>query len=643
MRKVSIKFQKRISIVPLLLLGGYCSIGYLIYYFREGFIIKENEFLFDKNPVYLTVFGVFLFLSIWASLHYYSLIGSTFSLTKKLSNAKNFKSVQEVFKNKHSVFSQIWEHYQRTFVLVDSKADDVETSVLNAMTRADADLYFNSDEIIDKAGLRLPFTVFIKLIPGSFIGLGILGTFIGFSQSVNFDTNAVDVSQLKSLFSGLSVAFGTSIVGVLTSLIFNFLIAHPLISRMNQNCRDLSDLLDTYFFATDADLANVALQKMDEIIKQGRDEFAEKIKVTTDTLSSVTDVLKETPRLIEESNKELQNTINLISDTTKEQINFIVSEIKTSLSAELSKVTESFDDSANKIHAAAGDISEIPVEISKLKDRFENVIKDTQDSYDALNEKWANAISNAIQNIITDSSAQVEEFINSFKVDVKEKTESVFTNIDERFVNSIQKLQIDFMEGVKEISNKSELLIQNTVHDISEEFSNSLVKLSDTHKEELVAEQNAFTEVVENFKITMKNIIEQVDLIPSEMNKLYTELEKIPEEVKLINEKFDTFGLNETIDRIQKLSSSMKEGASTLVSLMNISGDSFREAVRELAETSKEFEKINESMKHAERKFESSNTAMKLHIDNLLKHDKDISDSLVKIVDKLNSPIEDNK
>ena len=100
--------------------------------------------------------------------------------------------------------------------------------------------------------------------------------------------------------------------------------------------------------ASDADLANAALQKMDEIIKQGRDEFAEKIKVTTDTLSSVTDVLKETPRLIEESNKELQNTINLISDTTKEQINFIVSEIKTSLSAELSKVTESFDDSANK-------------------------------------------------------------------------------------------------------------------------------------------------------------------------------------------------------------------------------------------------------------------------------------------------------
>ena len=101
---------------------------------------------------------------------------------------------------------------------------------------------------------------------------------------------------------------------------------------MNQNCRDLSDLLDIYFFATDADLANATMQKMEEIIKQGKDEFAEKIKVTTDTLSSVTDVLKKTPRLIEESNKELQNTINLISDTTKEQINYIVNEINVLIS-----------------------------------------------------------------------------------------------------------------------------------------------------------------------------------------------------------------------------------------------------------------------------------------------------------------------
>ena len=635
MREVTLSIKRRVSVVPILLIIGFCSIGFLIYYFREGFLIRENEFLFGKNPVYLTVFGVFLLISIWTSIHYLYLICGTFRISKKISNAHNFESVCMVFKVKGSVFARIWEKYLGTFVSVDKNNDNVD-SVLKAMTRADADLYFNSDEIIDNAGLGIPFSVFIKLIPGSFIGLGILGTFIGFSQSVCFDMSAVDVGQLKTLFAGLSVAFGTSIVGVLTSIIFNFLISKPLILKMNQNCRMLSDLLDAYFFATDADLASAALSRMDAIIKQGRDEFAEKIKVTTDTLSKVTDVLKKTPNLIANSNKELQNTIALISDTTEEQFNFIVNEIKTSLGAELSKVTESFDNSVSAIHDAAADISKIPNEISKLKDKFENVIKGTQKSYDSLNEKWAKAISTSIQNIIADSTSQVEEFVNSFKADVEEKTAFVFGSIDEKFNGSIQRLKADFTDSLKEISNKSESFIKDSVNDISEGFVNSLEKLSDTHKEQLGVEQNVFKEVAGNFKISMKEVIEQVVSIPSEMKKLYTELEKIPEEIKVINEKFDTFGLNETMDRIQTLSHSLKDGSASMVSLMNNSGDSFKEATRELVETAKEFKKINESMKNAEKKFESSNTAMKLHIDNLLKHDKDFFDFLVKNVEKSN-------
>lgn len=641
MRAVNIKIKRQVSIVPLLLVIGFVSIGYLMYYFREGFIVRGEEFLFDKNPVYLAVFAIFLILSLWSSLHYLSLIGRTFRITQKLSKAHDLDAVTNVFKSKNSVFTQIWEKYQGTFVLVDKEHGNEESAVLSAMTRADADLYFNSDEIVDKAGLRLPFTVFIKLIPGSFIGLGILGTFIGFSQSVNFDTNAVDVNQLKSLFGGLSVAFGTSIIGVLTSLIFNFLIAHPLISRMNQNCRELSDLLDAYFFATDADLANAALQKMDVIIKQGRDEFAEKIKVTTDTLGKVTDVLKKTPGLIEDSNKELQNTINLISDTTKEQINYIVQEIKTSLSTELSKVTESFDGSAKAIHGAAADISRVPEDISKLKDKFEKVIKETQDSYDSLNEKWAEAIANAVQNIISNSSDQVQKFVESFKSDIENKTESVFGGLNSKFGESIDKLRNDFESSLHKIEEKSEKMITSSVNGVSEEIKNSLKTLADTHKEQLEFEQKSFEESTEKFKSTIKEMIEQVDAIPSELNELYTELAKIPEEVKTINERLDTSSLNETIDRIQELSRSMKEGEATLVSLMNNSGDSFKEAVVELSETANEFEKITESMKKAEKKFESSNTAMSHYIKDLLVHDKEITESLKIIADKLNPSAED--
>ena len=46
-------------------------------------------------------------------------------------------------------------------------------------------------------------------------------------------------------------------------------------------------------------------------------------------------------------------------------------------------------------------------------------------------------------------------------------------------------------------------------------------------------------------------------------------------------------------------------------------------------------------MKKGEKKFESSNTAMSLHIDKLLEHDKEISVSLERIADKLNPSTED--
>ena len=184
-------------------------------------------------------------------------------------------------------------------------------------------------------------------------------------------------------------------------------------------------------------------------------------------------------------------------------------------------------------------------------------------------------------------------------------------------------------------------MITSSVNGVSEEIKNSLKTLADTHKEQLEFEQKSFEESTEKFKSTIKEMIEQVDAIPSELNELYTELAKIPEEVKTINERLDTSSLNETIDRIQELSRSMKEGEATLVSLMNNSGDSFKEAVVELSETANEFEKITESMKKAEKKFESSNTAMSLHIDKLLEYDKEISVSLERIADKLNPSTED--
>jgi hypothetical protein len=57
--------------------------------------------------------------------------------------------------------------------------------------------------------------------------------------------------SIRNLLSGINTAFNTSIVGVVLSIVFNFLFLQPLLKRLEQDCNALADRLDqTYFIDT---------------------------------------------------------------------------------------------------------------------------------------------------------------------------------------------------------------------------------------------------------------------------------------------------------------------------------------------------------------------------------------------------------
>ncbi len=63
-------------------------------------------------------------------------------------------------------------------------------------------------------------------IPGSLTGLGILGTFVGLINGINFiNFSSIEgaVESISTLLSGISTAFYTSIAGVILSIVFNIL------------------------------------------------------------------------------------------------------------------------------------------------------------------------------------------------------------------------------------------------------------------------------------------------------------------------------------------------------------------------------------------------------------------------------------
>lgn len=141
-------------------------------------------------------------------------------------------------------WSNIWTLYEKTFMKG------------NRRTTVPAQNYFNMDSLLALSSERIPVLAILKAMPGTYTGLGILGTFIGFSAGLsNFNTSSTESMQesIKSLLSGINTAFNTSIVGVVLSIVFNFCFLQPLLKRLEHDCNALTDRLDEEFYVDGTD------------------------------------------------------------------------------------------------------------------------------------------------------------------------------------------------------------------------------------------------------------------------------------------------------------------------------------------------------------------------------------------------------
>ena len=92
-----------------------------------------------------------------------------------------------------------------------------------------------------------PLSALIKILPGTFIGFGILGTFLGFSNGISGMrlTGNVDelFGKLDTFFLGLNTAFITSIIGVILSVLFGTLLYQWPLNKIKFHCARIYNTL----------------------------------------------------------------------------------------------------------------------------------------------------------------------------------------------------------------------------------------------------------------------------------------------------------------------------------------------------------------------------------------------------------------
>lgn len=167
------------------------------------------------------------------------------------------------------------------------------------------EIYKTPESFIMHSYPKFPLSALVKILPGTFVGLGILGTFIGFSDGISEMSLTGNVDELFGkldiFFTGLNTAFFTSIIGVVLSVVFGIIYQFPL-NKIKFHC---------------SRIYNVLIKELDseEKSKIEFDSYILSIQGITKTLLTAKESIENLPQKFLEVEKSLEESILPIKET----------------------------------------------------------------------------------------------------------------------------------------------------------------------------------------------------------------------------------------------------------------------------------------------------------------------------------------
>lgn len=405
---------------------------------------------------------------------------------------KNFSELQKFFleiqrdKGKYSALNSknkkindICDAYKKSFLI---SGDDNYHK-----TRANSDLYFGSETWMQDMN-QLPIKTFLKIIPGTFIGFGILGTFIGFASglsSINITDSQSLLNGVQQLLNGLKSAFNTSIVGVLASVFLNFIIIHPLFNSLDHCSKKLCDYLDIQFFVTEVD----AMAIIDE----------------NNNLKPFPVVLTEILTRLE----GVSSNINVMGLKIGDQVTTSVKEtldktIEKIIKAEITKLKEEINSSIKLLNECQTNLQNAPQHLKEAAINMENSAKDSVELFKCQSITSIQAMTDTINNNLNskfDSYVNRVEEVSEEMLNIKNTLVLMpdnFKNIDNSISTTTNKLTAN-QENLANV-----LYASTNAFDKTNEISESLSKAYDEQTNKIEKMVSKFTDVLNEYKETSK-------------------------------------------------------------------------------------------------------------------------------------------
>ncbi|WP_132995200.1 hypothetical protein [Sporanaerobacter acetigenes] len=405
----------------------------------------------------------------------------------------------------------------------------------------DISVYFNKFNIIEMPGKRRV----AEIIPGILTALGILGTFLGLQEGVSYiDTTSPEKvkESIEFLTSGMSLAFVTSIIGIISSMVWS------RIDRKKYKC--YIKALDDFYILFDEKypVLNMEYFLNEMIIMQKNSTEATK-HIATDLSLEFSKALSKSINedILPNIDSSINSVVNSELKPTFENMANIIDEFSVNASENqidsMNIMVTGFLDKLNSVVNVEFDNLAISLnELTKwqmdTKDSLEDLLEEIKET--TLNQKEVNVNSEEVvlrYSELFDRFEKVNSILEEELLDVNETIDRL-KSANSTTASLAEQLYIihqDTDSTVEFIGNNISSLKENldiskaSLENISENLEDSTIAFSQELKDGLDTTFNIFdeglSEIAKRFSGTILEVQGTVDELPKVISILTKELE----------------------------------------------------------------------------------------------------------------------
>ena len=369
---------------------------------------------------------------------------------------------------------------------------------------------------------------FSSIAVGVLTTLGILGTFTGiFLGLLDFDVQLISKS-VPTLIEGLKIAFGTSILGLATALVFRIL--RPIIAGTvgaeddaeNEALDALRSMART--LALNEQTTRHGLERVDSAIKTGFEEQIKEFRAFSEQMSKA------------------------FSEAIIEELKAVIREFN-------EKISEQFGENFKQLNEAVGRLLEwqenYRIQLEELKSNFEKALKGIQSTEVSITQiaKSASSIPENIE-LLNEHLLEMHEGFSSMSK-MRENAENAFPTISDKIADLTDNVTttIDTLQSEQE----------KQLTALTSSLEASLNNQQETQSQMLDATQSAFNESISNATEKLNDSIIQLD--EAMQKEIESVVRTMAENLSGITQKFvqDYNPLLEEIRKIIEISNSARK------------------------------------------------------------------------------------